>query len=560
MSGEAGPSASRAEQVKEAWRLAGEARLAFEAAKASADRAVVLRQARTTKRSENLPPLQDSDESWDLRPDIKIRGELLRVAEKCVPTWLSLPWGNDPFMAGAGLSSDQVRGAQLRLLWRQVSPDGKEVVDGPELAAGLALITRAPVSVPTVAALMLEAGAESTEGVLSERQFVMPVLAVLDRAEQALLVEEQERREKARMRTPDQIEACLANVTLAGGGRETAKQLDTLKEKREILFWNSAFASYENTTVDRMREVTGMGQPDEQLGLRPRGLIAFRYKGLSYLGIISISLLLWAGFFANKVVSSALFSSGLVTGVVYIIGMMFQAPIDRFLRMRHTRLVNNGIDRWARRESGKVMCSYLLGIPLEAVAFPLKASPSSASKGLNRLRQFSVYGRREGEWNMDELQRSAARDGYMSAGLTKQQAVVHAVIHMAGIVAEWLRYGNATEGYRSVAEMERHLQFSQRSMPIAERQALARLGVVVAFRLLSQHAIPFDAMVASFKSGDSVGRMLSEFEAAPRPKLPPKSKPPTPGPTDTEEAAGLSSEAKGAAEGGSGSVGESADS
>lgn len=61
------------------------------------------------QRSENLPPLQDSDESWDLRPDIKIRGELLRVAEKCVPTWLSLPWGNDPFMAGAGLSSDQVR-------------------------------------------------------------------------------------------------------------------------------------------------------------------------------------------------------------------------------------------------------------------------------------------------------------------------------------------------------------------------------------------------------------------------------------------------------------------
>lgn len=36
--------------------------------------------------------------------------------------------------------------------------------------------------------------------------------------------------------------------------------------------------------------------------------------------------------------------------------------------------------------------------------------------------------------------------------------------------------------------------------------------------------------------------------------------PPPAGPTDTEEAAGLSSEAKGAAEGGSGSVGESADS
>ena len=39
--------------------------------------------------------------------------------------------------------------------------------------------------------------------------------------------------------------------------------------------------------------------------------------------------------------------------------------------------MNNGIDRWARRESGKVLCSYLLGMPLEAELFPLKARANS---------------------------------------------------------------------------------------------------------------------------------------------------------------------------------------
>lgn len=42
--------------------------------------------------------------------------------------------------------------------------------------------------------------------------------------------------------------------------------------------------------------------------------------------------------------------------------------------------------------------------------------------------------------------------------------------------------------------------------------------MVVAFRLLTQHAAAFDAMVAAFKSGESLGGMIAAFEAAPRPK------------------------------------------
>jgi len=50
-----GLPSSRAEKLKEAWRLAGEARLAFEAAKQSAARADVLRQARPSK--DKVPPV-----------------------------------------------------------------------------------------------------------------------------------------------------------------------------------------------------------------------------------------------------------------------------------------------------------------------------------------------------------------------------------------------------------------------------------------------------------------------------------------------------------------------
>ena len=60
MSGDAaevlGPPSSRAEKLKEAWRLAGGARLAFEAAKASAARATVLREARAPKPDAKVPP------------------------------------------------------------------------------------------------------------------------------------------------------------------------------------------------------------------------------------------------------------------------------------------------------------------------------------------------------------------------------------------------------------------------------------------------------------------------------------------------------------------------
>jgi len=118
------------------------------------------------------------------------------------------------------------------------------------------------------------------------------------------------------------------------------------------------------------------------------------------------------------------------------------------------------------------MCSYLLGMPVEAVSFPLTSRPSAPPRGVSHLRQYSVYGRREGAWDMEELQRSASRDGYLSAGLTRQQAAVHAVIHMAVIVAEWLSHGNATEGFRSVAEMERHLLFSQKTMPLGAASPL----------------------------------------------------------------------------------------
>jgi hypothetical protein len=125
----------------------------------------------------------------------------------------------------------------LRQLWREISPEGAALVNRTALAAGLSRIMRAPVSEQTADALMAEAGGDGGgAGLLSEGQFAMPVLAVLDREEQAGLIEEQERRVQARQRTAAQVVVALQNVTLEGGGKDAAKQLDSLKGQRAILW------------------------------------------------------------------------------------------------------------------------------------------------------------------------------------------------------------------------------------------------------------------------------------------------------------------------------------
>ena len=72
--------------------------------------------------------------------------------------------------------------------------------------------------------------------------------------------------------------------------------------------------------VDRVFRIWGFGESE----FFQKGLIGFRYVGLRYLGVTSLTLLLWAGFFANKVLATVLFSAGLLSGALYTLSMMFQ--------------------------------------------------------------------------------------------------------------------------------------------------------------------------------------------------------------------------------------------
>mmetsp|Transcript_50909 Transcript_50909/g.74565 ORF Transcript_50909/g.74565 Transcript_50909/m.74565 type:complete len:105 (+) Transcript_50909:36-350(+) len=66
---------------------------------------------------------------------------------------------------------------------------------------------------------------------------------------------------------------------------------------------------------------------------------------------------------------------------------------------------------------------------------------------------------------------------------------------MTGLVGEWMHFGAASEGFRYVSMLERHLMLSQQPLSPVDRQALARWGVLNGYRLLKMHARGYDAMV-----------------------------------------------------------------
>mmetsp|Transcript_10297 Transcript_10297/g.34376 ORF Transcript_10297/g.34376 Transcript_10297/m.34376 type:complete len:621 (-) Transcript_10297:793-2655(-) len=297
----------------------------------------------------------------------------------------------------------------------------------------------------------------------------------------------------------------LKQVKLEGGGAQTAKDLDNLRLDGRIKLWNSASVVLDNTTNERVKAETNIANLEEQLGLRPSLFTRFRYVGVRYLGIIGFLLLVMANHAKATLAGSIAQALGAFSCLVYLVFVIFARQIDRLLQRIKVHMApdGSGRDRWARREAGRLLAAYVHGVPIAAVARPHPG-----------LREVAVYPRREGEWDMQELQRSISVDGYMSAGLSKSQLHKQAAIQMTGLMAEAMKHGNAIEGFRYLAVLERLVLFSQRPLSREDRQALLRWGVVHGHRLLKQHAAAFEGMVKSFQQGDELHQVVGELETA----------------------------------------------
>ena len=272
-----------------------------------------------------------------------------------------------------------------------------------------------------------------------------------------------------------------------GGSRNASLRLDQLRRNGTLCLWNSGQVIKELVTARRIEaELNLTSGPDTALGLRPNWITRFRYTGVRWVGLLGALALCVSSCVpsAYLAASRVLALVGLCFSLVYFLCVLFAKHVDRLLLFLQLEVNPEERLRWARREAGRLLAAYVHGVPVASVAQPLAG-----------FYEISVYSRHAADFCILELSQGLSRERFKQVSLSDKETHVQAVIQMTGLVAEWLHFGAASEGFRYVSVLERHLILSEQILSPVDRQALARWGVLNGFRLLKQYSLGYDAMV-----------------------------------------------------------------
>jgi hypothetical protein len=106
-----------------------------------------------------------------------------------------------------------------------------------------------------------------------------------------------------------------------------------------------------------MKAVTGMVNPEKELGLAVDAFTRFRYQGVSFLGISGALALVVAGF-CPPPLEEYLVKYGYATLAVNLVFTAFAAQLEKFNMQRLLRAENDWQDRWIRRQAGLFLFVY----------------------------------------------------------------------------------------------------------------------------------------------------------------------------------------------------------
>mmetsp|Transcript_9409 Transcript_9409/g.14828 ORF Transcript_9409/g.14828 Transcript_9409/m.14828 type:complete len:258 (-) Transcript_9409:113-886(-) len=249
-----------------------------------------------------------------------------------------------------------------------------------------------------------------------------------------------------------------------------------------------------------MKAVTGMTDPEEQLGLGIDPLTRARYQGVSFLGFSGALSLLAAGVLTPSL-AAPLAIYGYATLAVNIASTVAADPIDKWLQKQLLEQNDMGEDRWARRQAGRLIAAYCTGVPLEYVM--------DNQIGLTVVKPYS---RQSGNCDIEELRASVDADGYMAKGLSKRDVDRQSIVQMTGLVAEYKKYGKATMGNTFFSELDSQLDLSDTLLDRRNKQIQARYGVVAGYQLLERHEEAFELVSEGLKCGKTVQELISILE------------------------------------------------
>ena len=512
-------------------RLAEEAAKAVEEARLAEEKASAMRRSR-------------GEASRTLSRESDMRAKLLlgSVGEVLYKTWASVLAGRPldeahDFLGLAhgsemSLVSDGERRERVRVLFDRLDTDGSGAIDAAELAVGVREVLAFDADESQLMELMREVDGNN-DGSIDLAEFTAVCLNIMNKAEaEAAAAADAAAKEAAiiaRTRTFQSVMQALEQagglavesfpkVALAGNASAAVAVMTALKRDGKIALWDSQPRLFQSTGAERMKAVTGMVNPEEDLGLAVDGFTRFRYQGVSALGLTGILALLLSGlpgpWVGIGLTPDRLESYGYLS---LIINGMFSAFAPQLERLNMQRLLaaqGDAEDRWARKQAGRFVAAYVCGLPIESV------EAVDVGSGLTET---LIFSRQTGNIDVEQLrqalqQQQQTGEGFLQLGLSKSEIDRQSIVQMCGLVAEYRKYGKASVGFRFFRELDDQLDLSQEYMSRQAKQVQARFGITVAYQILDRHAYAFEQVVAAFKAGKTPAEAVAIFESAVAPE------------------------------------------
>ena len=506
--------------------------LAEEAARALAEAELAQQKASAMRRERGQQSITLSRGS-----DIRAKQLMGSVGDVLYKTWNSVLAGRPgdeahDFLGLAGdmtQVSDDERRERIRALFSKLDTDGSGKIDAQELDAGLKDVLGFDADEGTVAQLMREIDADG-DGEIDVEELSKVCLAIMNKAEAEAMTAADEAAtlaaKAARTRTVASVMEALEGagglsaesfpkVAMVGNATVAAAVLSQLKQEGKIALWDSAPRFFQSTGAERMKAVTGMSKPEEDLGLAVDDFTRFRYQGVSFLGLSGGFALLVAGvegpWWNIGLTPDRLAMYGYATLLLNVVFSVLGPRLDQWNTNRLMSAVGDGDDRWLRRQAGRFVGAYLCGVPVESI---------SLEDSVTRP-EILIFSRKTGNVDLDALrvaaqqaQAASSPDPLRDLGLSKSEVDRQAIIQMFGLVAEYRRYGKASFGYKFFRELDYQLDFAQEPFTRQAKQVQARFGVTMAYQLLDRHPYAFEQVLEGLREGKTAAECIALFEAA----------------------------------------------
>jgi len=346
-------------------------------------------------------------------------------------------------------------------------------------------------------------------------EFNTVMTALMTREEASTLVQEMEAKAAEariaaapKMLKRDDVLASLSGGTLVGGEEgEIATFLNGLKEEGQLQKWGTVQPKMKEYSVERLVALTGVQEPDEELGIQVTGLVRKRLQITQFAGLSALLIVFFAGLLPDSIepvvrqFGWGAFAVNL--GVPLIANQLDSALVDYELGQDP-----DSAARWARRQAGRFLAAYLVGVPLAEVDYESKAKP-----------ELVVASKQSGNIDLKaarEATNTTAANAFEAAlayGLTPQQVQAQAVIQTAGVMAEYYKYGDATLGYMFLDELDRQLMLSQSFVDPFAKTTLARFGFVESAALVKANKGVIDELQVAVTEQRPVEEMIAIIES-----------------------------------------------